>query len=988
MATTAQINININASQATKSVGTLQNDIEATNKELSRLIKTYGENSKQADRMRKSLAGLEVEMSQLGLSAQGVDNSFSSMRAELRSITQELQGLEPGSKRFEELSQKAGQLRDQIQDTNAVINATAGNVTENFGRALGSSIQIGVAGFQGLMAVQTLFGVENEDLQKSIAQMTALLNLSQAIESFGGLGDKLTEIKAGFTPILTSLGILTTQQTSVAVSTTAADVALVGEAVAAEGAAVSTGLFATALNALPLVAIITGIGLLVAGLISYANGESDADKAAKERKKTTEELVQAQQEENSTLAKSSSGFVLLINQLRATNQGSKERKTLLKEINDKYHTTLENLSSEKKFQAQLNLEVASYIAYQKAKFQLQKNDALVQKELQKQEEIQGKINQQISKRLFFDNEIQRLSKLQDPMGLQDMIDKQTSYNNTISQFRAQITESSVRIANYGKIQLDVSQVIKEIEGTTGKYNEEEKKGGKIIKENTDLNKEKAEALNEVSEKLERELAVQQTLDKFRNENVIETLQKEQVAIDKLYGDERQSVIDRALKNEITALEEKFKTEKKSEDEYIVAVKELQKNYDKYLLDSERDLLLQLNIFRKKDLKNVEDQYTSKEKIVLTSTENIRTQTTLLEILFEKNERIRQIEAAVGTEEEKQKKIIEIRTEYLSYEIDLLNKSLEQKKNIELLNLNEILNDEKKTNSEKEAAKAQYDQNIITLTQDTADKITGINEGITPPLGNETEFEKNLEQISKYLDAIASAYSDFQNTVSMMSEQRVRNEELRIQGLAEFEKTNLENQLAEGIISREQFDDKVKELDQEQAQQNLQLRRQEFQTNKKLNMANAVINGAQAVLSTFANTPGGVVIKGIAAAIAGIFAATQFGIIASEEFTAAGGGIVPGMGSKNVDSVRSLLAPGETVINQESSQMFPDLLNSINQAGGGISLKPDMPGKNKTKSDNNIFTDNKSQSPIRAYVVETELTDTQKRIDRIKRSAEF
>jgi uncharacterized coiled-coil protein SlyX len=166
MAQTAQININVNASQAEKTVGDLNSELQQTTK------------------------------------------SFNSMKAELRAITQELQGLEPGSKRFQELSTRAGQLRDTIADTNNVINATAGNITENFGRALGNTVQIGVAGFQGLMAAQTLFGVENEDLQKTIAQMGALLNLSQAIETFGGLGDKLVEIKAGFTPVLQQLGLM------------------------------------------------------------------------------------------------------------------------------------------------------------------------------------------------------------------------------------------------------------------------------------------------------------------------------------------------------------------------------------------------------------------------------------------------------------------------------------------------------------------------------------------------------------------------------------------------------------------------------------------------------------------------------------------------------------------------------------------------------------------------------------------------------------
>jgi hypothetical protein len=84
----------------------------------------------------------------------------------------------------------------------------------------------------------------------------------------------------------------------------------------------------------------------------------------------------------------------------------------------------------------------------------------------------------------------------------------------------------------------------------------------------------------------------------------------------------------------------------------------------------------------------------------------------------------------------------------------------------------------------------------------------------------------------------------------------------------------------------------------------------------------------------------------------------------------------------------MLAPGETVINAQSSSMYPELLNQVNMAGGGISLKPDLPAVNKTDGEMRVFGDNKIDKPIRAYVVETDVTDTQKRVNRIKRSAEF
>ena len=120
MAQTAQINIKVDSSQSEQSVNTLNQSILQT------------------------------------------EQSTSSLKAQLRQTTQELQGLEPGSARFNELTQKAGQLRDTIQDTNAVINATAGNATENLAKGLSNVAQIGVQGFQGIMGAATLFGFESD----------------------------------------------------------------------------------------------------------------------------------------------------------------------------------------------------------------------------------------------------------------------------------------------------------------------------------------------------------------------------------------------------------------------------------------------------------------------------------------------------------------------------------------------------------------------------------------------------------------------------------------------------------------------------------------------------------------------------------------------------------------------------------------------------------------------------------------------------------
>jgi len=66
----------------------------------------------------------------------------------------------------------------------------------------------------------------------------------------------------------------------------------------------------------------------------------------------------------------------------------------------------------------------------------------------------------------------------------------------------------------------------------------------------------------------------------------------------------------------------------------------------------------------------------------------------------------------------------------------------------------------------------------------------------------------------------------------------------------------------------------------------------FQIKKVADIAEATMSGYKAVISTFANAPGGPVLKGIAAGLAGAFSAVQIGKIASAQF---GGGV------KDVDS---------------------------------------------------------------------------------------
>lgn len=931
MATTANININVNSKQAQDNVNKLSNSIN------------------------------------------GASQMSANLKVELRQITKELQNLEPGSARFNELSARAGQLRDTIQDTNSVINATAGNVTENFGKALTNTIQIGVAGFQSLMALQTLFGSENEELNKSLQKFSALLNLSQAIETFGGLGDRITEIKAG----IQGLTVATRAQT----------VATEVDAVATEGAAIATTAWGTAMKALPIIAIVAALGSLIYGLYKYSTASEEAAKEEEKRKKQREATIKLQKESIEYVGKESTQFTSLIYQLKSTNANSERRKELIKDINKQYGTTLKNLSDENEFQEQLNQSVADYITLQYNRFKLEKNSAYIESQNEKR----------------FKAEQERNKILKEA---QDLVDKKIrkSVDDALSylQFdRERLAELDKTIKDVDKSLLGLGlrreQLIAvEDKLTLGgkRYVEQTDKSTDSTKDLTEETEKYAELLAKIQNELSRQVQAEQELEKAKTNRIKNVEQKEIKLLEQQYGEERQKIIDGATQREIAAFEDKFKKEGKTREEYDKGIADIKAKADGNLLDSEKKLLEQKKIYLDEDIKNIQKKYDYQEQITINSTKLIQDQIQLMDLEFQKEQEIREITNGVETEEKKQEAIIEVRKKYLDKEIELIKQSAEDQRTALRLVKDQQLDNEELTSEQRAEIETKYNQDVLKLNQDTQTKIQEAIDGTKTT--QETALEglnKTIDKISQYVDKIAEIWSQVGDIISQRNEQRFEAQSKQIDNLYDKEKEALEGQLENGLISREQYDNKIKELDQQRAEEEKQLAMKKFQEQKKLQITNAVIQGAQSVLAAYSSGASvpliGPITTGPAyAAIAAAFAAIQIAAIANQQFTAAEGGIVPGMGPGNIDSVPSLLAPGEFVINSQSAQMYPQLLSNINERGGGKKLVPDLPPSNAQGVPATVFQQDRAQQPIKAYVVETDISDSQKRVNRIKRSVEF
>ena len=246
------------------------------------------------------------------------------------------------SQEYKDLLKSVGDFRKVQISTDMAVDAAATTMGQKLGGALGG-VTSGFSLAQGAFAA---FGSESKEVEQALLKVQAAMAIQQGVQ---GIREAIPAIKA----------------------------------------------LATELRA---VVSATGIGLIVVSLgviytywedISKAIGLStkESEKYAEQQKAIGEESKKQREE----VAKQSSGFASLISQLKATNVNSEERIKLIKKINDNYGTTIKNLKDETKFQNALNIELASYLEYQKAKYALQKNDELIQKNLAKQDELKAKI---------------------------------------------------------------------------------------------------------------------------------------------------------------------------------------------------------------------------------------------------------------------------------------------------------------------------------------------------------------------------------------------------------------------------------------------------------------------------------------------------------------------------------------------------------------------------------------------------------------------
>jgi len=144
------------------------------------------------------------------------ENSFKSLRSELKDVTQNLAAMklrgEENTEEYKRLQARGAELKDTLSDVSTELK-NVGSDTKGIDQAVAGMRAVGAVTqlAQGTMA---LFGAENEDVQKSIQKMVAIQSVMNGVQEIGNMLQKesifMLGVKAVKTKVLSVLTIVLT----------------------------------------------------------------------------------------------------------------------------------------------------------------------------------------------------------------------------------------------------------------------------------------------------------------------------------------------------------------------------------------------------------------------------------------------------------------------------------------------------------------------------------------------------------------------------------------------------------------------------------------------------------------------------------------------------------------------------------------------------------------------------------------------------------
>ena len=170
-----------------KNVDATKKGLESLGKQIQMTQKFLGaakEGTKQYQQLSETLKNQQAVWETLNKAVNKNDVGSKSLRGRIADIKKELDGLQEGSKRYNELQKEAGKLQDKLGDINARVKVFASE-TKGLDAAV-EGISFVAAGFGAVQGSMAALGIESESVEKTLTKLsgiTTLLNSLQVIQN-------------------------------------------------------------------------------------------------------------------------------------------------------------------------------------------------------------------------------------------------------------------------------------------------------------------------------------------------------------------------------------------------------------------------------------------------------------------------------------------------------------------------------------------------------------------------------------------------------------------------------------------------------------------------------------------------------------------------------------------------------------------------------------------------------------------------------------
>lgn len=257
----------------------------------------------------------------------------------------------------------------------------------------------------------------------------------------------------------------------------------------------------------------------------------------------------------------------------------------------------------------------------------------------------------------------------------------------------------------------------------------------------------------------------------------------------------------------------------------------------------------------------------------------------------------------------------------------------------------------------------------------------------------TESERKKQYaIQKTLENLSFALDELQSSMSKISAIAAQRFTLQMDIL-----TNEYNKdLADITENTKEANEKRLELEKIYQQQKKDIEKQAEITALKFSMAQAIADGAQAILNIWSTHAANPILAGILTGVAVGITAYQVDTINQQLQLVQSmrrGGILMGGGLASGASHEqggiyagggSYIEGNEAIINRQSTLQYSGLLSQINQSGGGRPIMVQSPMDSRLVE----ALAKQNQTPIRAYVIERDITKAQSVNKRLEQLASF